>query len=33
MLDVDWIRAYRDLFDVFHVHFGFGSKQPAELYE
>jgi hypothetical protein len=33
MLDVDWIRANRALFDVFHVHFGFDSKQPAELYD
>jgi hypothetical protein len=31
MLDIDWIRANRACFDVFHVHFGFDAKQPAEL--
>ncbi len=31
MLDAGWIRANRDAFDVFHVHFGFDSKTPREL--
>jgi hypothetical protein len=31
MLDPDWIRRNRDLFDVFHVHFGFDAKSPREL--
>jgi hypothetical protein len=31
MLDADWISANRRTFDVFHVHFGFDAKTPAEL--
>jgi hypothetical protein len=31
MLDAEWISANREAFDVFHVHFGFDAKTPAEL--
>jgi hypothetical protein len=31
MLDADWIAANAADFDVFHVHFGFDAKTPAEL--
>jgi glycosyltransferase involved in cell wall biosynthesis len=31
MLDAEWIRANRDAFDVFHVHFGFDARTVAEL--
>jgi glycosyltransferase involved in cell wall biosynthesis len=31
MLDADWVREHHDEFDVFHVHFGFDAKTPAEL--
>jgi glycosyltransferase involved in cell wall biosynthesis len=31
MLDPDWIEANAATFDVFHVHFGFDAKTPAEL--
>ncbi len=31
MLDPGWIEAHHDEFDVFHVHFGFDTKSPAEL--
>jgi len=33
MLDPRWITDHRDEFDVFHLHFGFDSKSPAELAE
>ena len=31
MLDPEWIAANHRTFDVFHVHFGFDAKTPAEL--
>src|SRR5690349_5113303 len=31
MLDVAWIAAHAGEFDVFHIHFGFDAKPPAEL--
>src|SRR5688500_17575447 len=31
MLDADWVSANRDGFDVFHVHFGFDARTPADL--
>jgi hypothetical protein len=31
MLDAGWIAANHETFDVFHVHFGFDAKTPAEL--
>ncbi|MDA0171402.1 glycosyltransferase [Solirubrobacter taibaiensis] len=31
MLDAEWIAAHHGTFDVFHVHFGFDAKTPAEL--
>ncbi len=31
MLAADWVRAHHDTFDVFHVHFGFDARTPAEL--
>jgi hypothetical protein len=31
MLAAEWISANRGTFDVFHVHFGFDAKTPAEL--
>ena len=31
MLDADWIDANAATFDVFHIHFGFDAKTPAEL--
>lgn len=33
MLDPDWIERNAGGFDVFHVHFGFDGKSPAELHE
>lgn len=33
MLDPGWLERHRDEFDVFHLHFGFDSKTPAELTE
>jgi glycosyltransferase involved in cell wall biosynthesis len=33
MLDATWIDQNHDAFDVFHVHFGFDAKTPAELRE
>jgi len=33
MLDADWISDHHETFDVFHVHFGFDAKAPAELRE
>jgi beta-1,4-mannosyltransferase len=33
MLEADWVRGHRDEFDVFHVHFGFDARTPAELRE
>ncbi|HEV2635226.1 MAG TPA: glycosyltransferase [Actinocrinis sp.] len=31
MLDPAWVRANRDAFDVFHVHFGFDAQTPQQL--
>lgn len=31
MPDADWVSANGDAFDVFHVHFGFDARTPAEL--
>lgn len=31
MLEADWVRAHHDDFDVFHVHFGFDARTPAQL--
>lgn len=31
MLDPAWVEAHHETFDVFHVHFGFDAKSPAEL--
>lgn len=33
MLDPEWIERHAGEFDVFHVHFGFDRKSPAELSE
>lgn len=31
MLDAGWVEQNADRFDVFHIHFGFDSRTPAEL--
>jgi len=33
MLQASWVREHDDEFDVFHVHFGFDARTPAELTE
>ncbi|MDO8188522.1 hypothetical protein Q5424_18900 [Conexibacter sp. JD483] len=33
MLEPEWVRAHRDEFDVFHVHFGFDAQPPQRLRE
>lgn len=30
-LEVDWVRRHADEFDVFHLHFGFDARTPAQL--
>jgi beta-1,4-mannosyltransferase len=31
MLEADWVGRHHDVFDVFHVHFGFDARTPAQL--
>ena len=31
MLDPEWVRAHREEFDLFHLHFGFDAQGPAEI--
>lgn len=31
MLDADWVMINADRFDIFHLHFGFDARTPAEL--
>ncbi len=31
MLEADWVEAHHQLFDVFHVHFGFDARTPSQL--
>jgi beta-1,4-mannosyltransferase len=31
MLEADWVRAHHDDFDLFHIHFGFDARTPAQL--
>jgi beta-1,4-mannosyltransferase len=33
MLEADWVRRHHDVFDVFHVHFGFDARTPSQLAE
>lgn len=33
MLEASWVRAHADTFDVFHLHFGFDDRTPAQLRE